>query len=38
MPVLHPSYLLRFQAQAEGSPRALTAADFLEVRRAWTAL
>ena len=33
MPVLHPSYLLRFNSQAEGSPRALTAADFWEVRR-----
>lgn len=38
MPVLHPSYLLRFPTQAEGSPRALTAADFREVRRALTAL
>jgi len=38
MPVLHPSYLLRFQAQTEGSPRALTATDLLEVRRALTAL
>ena len=27
------SYLLRFNSQAEGSPRALTAADFQEVRR-----
>lgn len=34
MPVLHPSYLLRFPTPAEGSPRALTAADFREVRRA----
>ena len=33
MPVLHPSYLLRFNSQAGGSPRALTAADFQEVRR-----
>ena len=33
MPVLHPSYLLRFNSQVEGSPRALTAADFQEVRR-----
>ena len=38
MPVLHPSYLLRFPTPAEGSPRALTAADFREVRRALTAL
>lgn len=38
MPVLHPSYLLRFPTPAEGSPRALTAADFWEVRRALTAL
>ena len=36
MPVLHPSYLLRFNSQAEGSPRALTAADFLEVRRSFS--
>ena len=35
MPVLHPSYLLRFNSQAEGSPRALTAADFQEVRRSF---
>lgn len=34
MPVLHPSYLLRFNSQAEGSPRALTAADLREVRSA----
>lgn len=33
MPVLHPSYLLRFNATAEGSPRALTAADFRAVAR-----
>ncbi|MEX0587785.1 MAG: uracil-DNA glycosylase [Cyanobium sp.] len=33
MPVLHPSYLLRFNSQAEASPRALTAADFREVGR-----
>jgi DNA polymerase len=38
MPVLHPSYLLRFNGQAEGSPRALTAADFREVRRSLMAL
>ena len=38
MPVLHPSYLLRFPTPAEGSPRALTAADFRKVRRALTAL
>ena len=36
MPVLHPSYLLRFNSQAEGSPRALTAADFQEVRRSFS--
>ena len=36
MPVLHPSYLLRFNSQAEGSPRALTAADFMEVRRSFS--
>ena len=36
MPVLHPSYLLRFNSQAEGSPRALTAADFREVRRSFS--
>ena len=36
MPVLHPSYLLRFNSQAEGSPRALTAGDFLEVRRSFS--
>ena len=34
MPVLHPSYLLRFNAEAEGSPRALTAADLHHVQRA----
>ena len=33
MPVLHPSYLFRFNSQAVGSPRALTAADLLDVRR-----
>lgn len=33
MPVLHPSYLLRFAATAPGSPRALTAADLRAVRR-----
>ena len=33
MPVLHPSYLLRFNSNVEGSPRALTATDFLRVRR-----
>jgi uracil-DNA glycosylase len=38
MPILHPSYLLRFNAEAEGSPRALTAADLREVRRALIAL
>ena len=38
MPVLHPSYLLRFNSQAQGSPRALTAADFQEVRRSLLAL
>jgi DNA polymerase len=38
MPVLHPSYLLRFNSQAPGSPRALTAADFQEVRRSLLAL
>ena len=36
MPVLHPSYLLRFNSQAEGSPRALTAADVQEVRRSFS--
>ena len=36
MPVLHPSYLLRFNSQAEGSPRALTAADFRAVRRSFS--
>ena len=36
MPVLHPSYLLRFNSKAEGSPRALTAADFQEVRRSFS--
>ena len=36
MPVLHPSYLLRFNSQAQGSPRALTAADFQEVRRSFS--
>ena len=34
MPVLHPSYLLRFNGEAEGSPRALTAADLHHVQRA----
>jgi len=34
MPVLHPSYLLRFNGEAEGSPRALTAADLQQVLRA----
>ncbi|MFO7628712.1 MAG: uracil-DNA glycosylase [Prochlorococcaceae cyanobacterium] len=38
MPVLHPSYLLRFNSQAEGSPRALTAADLREVWRSLTQL
>jgi DNA polymerase len=33
MAILHPSYLLRFRSEAAGSPRALTAADLLEVRR-----
>ena len=33
MPVLHPSYLLRFNGEAEGSPRALTGVDFQEVQR-----
>jgi len=38
MPLLHPSYLLRFAAETEGSPRALTRADLLEVRRQLSAL
>jgi len=38
MAIFHPSYLLRFNAEAEGSPRALTASDLREVRRALTAL
>ena len=38
MPVLHPSYLLRFNSQAKGSPRTLTAADFQEVHRCLLAL
>jgi len=38
MPILHPSYLLRFNAQEEGSPRALTASDLREVRRSLRAL
>jgi len=38
MPVLHPSYLLRFNSQAQGSPRALTAADLQEVSRSLLAL
>jgi uracil-DNA glycosylase family 4 len=33
MPILHPSYLLRFNSEVEGSPRALTATDLLQVRR-----
>ncbi len=33
MPILHPSYLLRYPCSAEGSPRWLTAADLGEVRR-----
>jgi DNA polymerase len=32
MPLLHPSYLLRFGSTAPGSPRALTAADLRAVR------
>ena len=38
MPLLHPSYLLRFAAETEVSPRALTRADLLEVRRQLSAL
>jgi len=38
MPLLHPSYLLRFAAETEGSPRALTRADLLEVHRQLSAL
>lgn len=38
MPLLHPSYLLRFAAETEGSPRALTRADLQEVRRQLSAL
>jgi DNA polymerase len=34
MPILHPSYLLRFSSETEGSPRALTATDLREARRA----
>ena len=36
--VLHPSYLLRFGREAEGSPRALTRADLLAVRQRADAL
>lgn len=38
MPLLHPSYLLRFAAETEGSPRALTRTDLQEVRRQLSAL
>jgi uracil-DNA glycosylase family 4 len=38
MPLLHPSYLLRFAAETEGSPRALTCSDLQEVRRQLSAL
>ncbi len=38
MPLLHPSYLLRFAAETEGSPRALTRADLQEVHRQLSAL
>lgn len=38
MAILHPSYLLRFHSEAEGSPRALTAADLEEVRRTLSGL
>lgn len=33
MPLLHPSYLLRHASEVEGSPRWLTRADLLAVRR-----
>lgn len=33
MPLLHPSYLLRNSSEAEGSPRWLTRADLVAVRR-----
>lgn len=33
MALLHPSYLLRFAGEAEGSPRALTRADLVVVRQ-----
>jgi DNA polymerase len=33
MPLLHPSYLLRNPSEAEGSPRWLTRADLVAVRR-----
>jgi hypothetical protein len=38
MPLLHPSYLLRFAAETDGSPRALTRADLQDVRRQLSAL
>ena len=36
MPILHPSYLLRYGSEQPGSPRALTVADLEEVQRRLT--
>ena len=33
LPIFHPSYLLRFGSQAEGSPRQLTLKDLQDVRK-----
>jgi DNA polymerase len=33
LPIFHPSYLLRFGSQAEGSPRELTLKDLQDVRK-----
>ena len=33
MPIFHPAYLLRFNSEDEGSPRAVSAGDFQEVQR-----
>lgn len=38
MPLLHPSYLLRFAREVEGSPRALTRGDLAAVQRALAAI
>ncbi len=38
MPILHPSYLLRNQSHAPGSPKWLMWQDILEIRRAYDSL